>query len=905
MKSIKKSILFSALFLAASIIQAPTVNADTISAGAGNRIHFINTKAKSGSDAILLESNGHYALIDMGEDYDFPDGSDPRYPIRWGISIRNYQVMEDRLIRHLDQLGVKKLDFILGTHVHSDHIGGADEILNRYQVDKFYLKKYSDKRITSTWGLWDNLFNYDNALRAAQNKGVKLIQDIKDEDSHFKFGDMDIQLYNYKNEYDADGNLKRVLDDNSNSIVAVVTVAGKKIYLGGDLDNAEGAEDKLGPVIGKVDMMKWNHHYDAKISNTIGFIDHLSPSMVIQTTGGDINLASTRDYLQKKNIQVIHASSQTQDATVFDISDKGFTNVSGDFPNIPTVDEKWYQEDGHWKYRLKDGQMAIGWKEISGATYFFNGKGQMQSGRWVHVNDGWDPHSDGDWYYLNTDGKMHIGGWFYHDNTWYYIQSNGARRYNELAEIGGQKYLFDKDGKMLTGLQVFKGKKMLFASSGALQTEGTASSWQKLGSNWYYYDEDGLRTVGLKKINGVTYYFDNNGIMQTGWAMIEGHWNYFASSGAMKTGWIKDGDTWYYLDKDGVMLTGLQEIDGTRYYLNASGAMQTGWAMIEGHWNYFASSGAMKTGWIKDKDTWYYLDKDGIMLTGLQEIDGTRYYLNASGAMQTGWKWFDNHYSYFTSSGAMKTGWLKDKDRWYYLKPDDGVMATGLQEIDGTRYYLNASGAMETGWKLLDNQYYYFTESGAMKTGWFKDKGLWYYLKPDDGVMATGLQEIDGTRYYLNASGAMEIGWKLLDNQYYYFTESGAMKTGWFKDKGLWYYLKPDDGVMATGLLDVDGTRYYLNASGAMETGWKQLNGNWYYFQADGSLLRNGTTPDGYKVNQDGIWSLNPDKVEVQGSQEEPKKDSDKPVEKEKHSAEVNEKDEAAETKQTLKADKE
>ena len=34
-----------------------------------------------GSDAILLESNGHYAMIDMGEDYDFPDDSDPRYPL--------------------------------------------------------------------------------------------------------------------------------------------------------------------------------------------------------------------------------------------------------------------------------------------------------------------------------------------------------------------------------------------------------------------------------------------------------------------------------------------------------------------------------------------------------------------------------------------------------------------------------------------------------------------------------------------------------------------------------------------------------------------------------------------------------------------------------------------------------
>lgn len=74
-------------------------------------------------------------------------------------------------------------------------------------MGRFYLKKYADERITSSWGLWDNLFNYDNALRAAQNKGVTLIQDIKDEDSHFKLGNMDIQLYNYKNEQGPDGKL--------------------------------------------------------------------------------------------------------------------------------------------------------------------------------------------------------------------------------------------------------------------------------------------------------------------------------------------------------------------------------------------------------------------------------------------------------------------------------------------------------------------------------------------------------------------------------------------------------------------------------------------------------------------------------------------------------------------------
>ena len=729
---IKNLILYSCLLYTLVILSfSKPVFADTISTGGGNKIHFINLKSKSGSDAILLESNGHFGLIDMGEDYDFPDGSNPLYPDRWGISRENEDTIEDRLFRHLKQVGVKKLDFVLGTHVHSDHIGTADEVLKRYPVDRFYLKKYSDERITTQWRLWDNLYNYDNAVRTALERGVTLVQDISDQDSRFKLGDMDIQLYNYKNEYGPDGKLKRVFDDNSNSIVAVVKVAGKKIYLGGDLDNAEGAEDRLGPVIGKVDMMKWNHHYDATISNTVNFIENLSPSIVVQTSGSDINRQSTTNLLQEKNIQIIKAYSETKDSTVFDISDSGFSNVSESFPDIPTVSEKWYKEDGYWKYRLSDDEMAIGWKKIDGVYYFFNGQGQMQADRWLHLKDSKEK-IDGNWYYLNKDGSMQRTGWFMHDGSWYYITWSGARSYNELAEIGGQKYLFDKDGKMLTGLQVFNGKKMFFASNGSLQTQGRASSWQKIGSSWYYYDGDGIPSVGLKKINGKTYYFDNYGIMKTGWAFLDGHWN------------------------------------------------------------YFTSSGDMKTGWVKDKDIWYYLDKEGVMLTGFQEIDGSRYYLNASGAMQTGWKWLDNHYYYFTGSGAMKTGWLKDKELWYYLDKE-GIMLTGLQEIDGSRYYLNASGAMQTGWKWLDNHYYYFTGSGAMKTGWFKDKGLWYYL-----------------------------------------------------DK---------DGIMLTGLQEINGARYYLNASGAMETGWQQLNGNWYYFQTNGSLLRNGTSPDGYKLNADGIWT--------------------------------------------------
>ena len=745
---IRKLILFS--FLICTLIMAAklsSVDADTISAGDGNRIHFINLKSKSGSDAVLLESRGHFALIDMGEDYDFPDGSNPRYPDRWGITRDNGQVLEDRLFRHLKQVGVEKLDFILGTHVHSDHIGSADEVLKRYPVDKFYLKRYSDERITTQWRLWDNLYNYDNAVKTALERGVNLIQDISDNDSHFTMGDMDIQLYNYKNEYDSEGKLKKVFDDNSNSIVAVITVAGKRIYLGGDLDNAEGAEDKLGPVIGKVDMMKWNHHYDAIISNTVNFINNLSPSIVVQTSGSDINRESTRALLREKNIKIVKAYSHTKDATVFDIDKEGFTNVSEVFPDIPTVREKWYKEDGYWKYRLSDDEMTIGWRKIDGVYYFFNGQGQMQAGKWLHLKDSREK-IDGNWYYLDNDGDMRETGWFKHDGNWYYITSTGARSYNELLEIAGQKYLFDKDGKMLTGHQVYNGKKMFFSESGALQTAGKPSTWQKIDSDWYFYDEDGLKTVGKKNINGSTYYFNQEGVMQTGWAFVDGHWNYFASSGAMKTGWVKDQETWYYLDKDGIMLTGSQDINGVRYYLNASGTMQTGWAFVDGHWNYFASSGAMKTGWLKDNESWYYLNPEtGIMVVGSKEIDGKTYFFKSSGIMQVGWQWSNDSWHYYTESGALQTGWLKDSDAWYYLEGKEGVMLVGLHQVNGDHYYFDEFGAMQTG--------------------------------------------------------------------------------------------------------------------------WKQLDGNWYYFQADGSLLKNATTPDGYKVNEEGIWKISQTTVAVEQDKKE------------------------------------
>ncbi len=71
-----------------------------------------------------------------------------------------------------------------------------------------------------------------------------------------------------QNEYGPDGKLKKVYDDNPNSIVAVVTVNGKKIYSSGDLTFMELRRSLRPTNWGKIDLMKWNHHLDGKVSNS-------------------------------------------------------------------------------------------------------------------------------------------------------------------------------------------------------------------------------------------------------------------------------------------------------------------------------------------------------------------------------------------------------------------------------------------------------------------------------------------------------------------------------------------------------------------------------------------------------------------------------------------------------------
>lgn len=510
----------------------------------GNKIHFINVH-KGGSDAILLESNGHYAMVDTGEDYDFPDGSDSRYPWRDGIETSYKTVMTDRVFRHLKDLGVTKLDFILITHTHSDHIGNADELLNTYPVDRVYMKRYSDNRISTPSRLWDNLYGYDNVLNAASKRGVPVIQDISKENSHFKLGDMDIQLFNYENEVDDSGNLKKIWDDNSNSLISVISVNGKKIYLGGDLDNVHGAEDKYGYQIGKVDLMKFNHHRDTEFSNTKQFINILQPEIIVQTTDSLPAYEGKIDYsyinwLTSKKIKIINAASTEFNATVFSITDNEIKNITNSFPKIPLFISGWHQtSSNNWWYQPLDstGEYAVGWNEIDGNYYYFNPNGFLLQNEWKKWRNRW--------FYLHQSGEM-AKNWNKINGKWYYFNEYGQMEIGWITSSGAWYYL-TTDGNMVSGWKQIDKTWYYFAESGEMKT-----GWVKDNNQWYYLNADGSIKIGELKLEQNNYLFTDDGHMLTGW---QGKHYYKDSGEQVKNGWIKDNDNWYYFDSNGELLT--------------------------------------------------------------------------------------------------------------------------------------------------------------------------------------------------------------------------------------------------------------------------------------------------------------------------------------------------------------
>lgn len=129
---------------------------------------------------------------------------------------------------------------------------------------------------------------------------------------------------------------------------------------------------------------------------------------------------------------------------------------------------------------------------------------------------------------------------------------------------------------------------------------------------------------------------------------------------------------------------------------------------------------------------------------------------------------------------------------------------------------------------------------------------------PDYVIMDGEWLAREENKWQFSKDGLLTNRWAALYNPYadtakgqraydwFRFDEAGYMVTGWYTDTdGKDYYLHPVS----------DGTQ------GHMYTGWKWIDPFCYYFEPRsngqmGSLYKNTKTPDGFMVNQEGIWNI-------------------------------------------------
>ncbi|WP_071131683.1 MBL fold metallo-hydrolase [Enterococcus timonensis] len=450
--------------------------ASTRSVNADEKVHFIDLFG----DAILLESDGHFGLIDGGEDSDNPTGNPL---LAWFPG--GEQILLNYLKSNIpaDSNGQYNLDFIMGTHAHSDHLGGLRYVVNDSQitVNKAYLKEYHPEQMNLYNIMWDNQEEYDLLVSALNNEGIPIVKNTEELNQSFNLGKMNIQFYNTEVLDYAFLDESYKLDENHSSIVSVVQYNNKQIFLGGDLDfktnpmNPLGDESRVASLIGDIDLMKLNHHGQI-LSNSYELISKLNPEFAISTWTGIDVYQPTKDYLLSQNIPLFETHYSGNIVIDFNKESFGLYDYTGSIPVAKPREPGWYLLEGNWYYF--DGQISVtGWKSIGNTWYYFDSNGTMQKG-WQAIN--------GQWYLLDAiNGDMKIGWHLDSSKKWYFLKASG---------------------EMTTG-------------------------WQQVSGKWYFLKASGEMTTGWQLINGKWYFLNASGEMQTGRKIISGKWYQFNLSG--------------------------------------------------------------------------------------------------------------------------------------------------------------------------------------------------------------------------------------------------------------------------------------------------------------------------------------------------------------------------------------
>ena len=207
-----------------------TFNGDTL------RVNYIDVGQ---GDSIFIQlPNKETMLIDAGEAYE-----------------------ADNVINYLNNLGIKKIDYVVGTHPHTDHIGGLEEVINTFDVGSIYMPKVSSNSKT-----------FEDLLTTISNKGLKV--------KTAKSGVVVLSEDNLKLEFIAP-NSDNYSNLNNYSAVLKLTYLDNTFLFMGDAETL--SEDEITSDV-DADVIKVGHH-GSDSSSSVEFVKKVSPEYAIIMVG--------------------------------------------------------------------------------------------------------------------------------------------------------------------------------------------------------------------------------------------------------------------------------------------------------------------------------------------------------------------------------------------------------------------------------------------------------------------------------------------------------------------------------------------------------------------------------------------------------------------------------------------
>lgn len=208
------------------------------------------------------------------------------------------------VVNYLKKAGVQKLDLVVVSHPHRDHIGQMKSVIKEFQIDKFMMARLPNE-LTPTGK------TYENMLLELRSKKMKITQPKAGEE--LKFGDLRLKVLSpsYK-----------VASDNINeySIVLQAIYGSRRFLFMGDAGKPVEQELLYEGYNLHSDMLKVGHH-GSRSASTKEFLEAVSPKYAILSVGENKSNLPKEEVIKRLKAYCKSILRTDDDGTVVILSD--------------------------------------------------------------------------------------------------------------------------------------------------------------------------------------------------------------------------------------------------------------------------------------------------------------------------------------------------------------------------------------------------------------------------------------------------------------------------------------------------------------------------------------------------------------------------------------------------------